>query len=94
VWDHETTEEAVIEAFDPEEFRAVSLVPYGKQGIHFLPRGEKGQGSSTSFFTPGRAIGHPPVVRRQRQPLDGFAHADRAFSRPAYSCEREVQTVA
>jgi hypothetical protein len=50
VWDHETTEEAVIEAFDPEEFRAVSLVPYGKKGIHFLPRGEKGQGKLDIVF--------------------------------------------
>ncbi|MGA2940383.1 MAG: LicD family protein [Syntrophobacteraceae bacterium] len=52
VWDHETTEEELIKAFDPEEFRVVSLVPYGKKGFFFLPRDERLQGKlDISFYT-------------------------------------------
>jgi phosphorylcholine metabolism protein LicD len=50
VWDHETTEEAVSKALDPEGFRAVSLVPYGKKGIHFLPRDERAEGKLDIVF--------------------------------------------
>ena len=50
VWDHETTEETVIKAFDPEEFLAVSLIPYGIKGIHFLPRDERLQGFLDIIF--------------------------------------------
>ncbi len=69
VWDHETTEEAVIKAFDPEEFLIVSLAPCGIKGIHLLPHDERVEGKlDIVFYTKqgNRAVHRSYVPRGNR----------------------------